>query len=280
MKHALVIEGGGMKGAYSNGVLTAFERAGYRPFDLVAGTSAGGAMAAWYSAGQAEFAEATWNYARDKRIMDLWRFYSGRGPFLDHEALLTIVYEKEMPIDQAAIRRSPHPVVVNASCVETGETVHKDLRHAPIIPWLKATGRLPLASGHPVLIDGKHYLDGGITEHIPTEWAIAQGCKRITAIVNKPPGLPTADNRFFTALAARRYPKLAAGIRGHQQLKHQAITFLESPPKGIHVTIIRPARPTGLHRLSRDLDTIRAGILQGHRDGAAHLKALEKTGAS
>lgn len=270
-----MIEGGGMKAAYANGVLTAFERAGYAPFDIVAGTSAGGALAAWFSAGQAEFAEGTWNYARDRRIMDLWRFYSGRGPFLDHEALLDIVYEKEMPIDQAAIQRCKHAVIVNASCVETGETVHVDLRHEPIIPWLKATGRLPLASGHPVLIEGRHYLDGGITEHLPTEWAVQQGCTRITAIVNKPPGYTTGDNRFLTALAARRYPKLADGIRGHQKLKEDSLHFLDHPPRGIKIQTIRPARFTGLHRLSRDLDVIRGGIEQGRRDGEAHLKAIE-----
>src|SRR5687768_7933285 len=116
-----------MRGAYSNGVLSAFEEAAYNHWDAIYGTSAGGALAAWYAAGQARYAEETWKYVVDRRILSYRRFLRG-GPLLDHEAMLDIIYEKEHPIDQAAIGRATAPIVVTASDVDAGEPHYQDIR--------------------------------------------------------------------------------------------------------------------------------------------------------
>src|SRR5207247_1730722 len=160
------------------------EEAGFHPWDAVYGTSAGGALAAWYCAGQAVFAEKTWDYARDPRIMSYTRFLTKRGPLLDHDGLLDIVYAKEHPLDLAALRKVAHPVVVVASDVRTGLPHYQDIRDGPILEWLKATGRLPFASGDPVPIDGSSYLDGGITDPIPVRKAAADGHSNITLVLN------------------------------------------------------------------------------------------------
>lgn len=272
-KRALVIEGGGMKAAYANGVLSAFEEAGHTTWDAVYGTSAGGAMAAWYTAGQARYAEETWAYAADPRILSYKRWARLGGPLLDHEALLEIVYLKEHPIDQDAIRRVKHPVIVTACDVHSGEVVYQDLRRGDIIPWLKATGRLPFASGPPVTIGGRAYLDGGILDPIPVKRAVADGFKDITLVLNKPAGRRRKDNAVIAGIAARRYPRLRDGILRHQAIKGEALDFAGSPPQGVTVRIVRPSKPTGVGRLSRDLGLIRAAIELGRADGHAHLDA-------
>ncbi|MHB1261408.1 MAG: patatin-like phospholipase family protein [Thermoplasmatota archaeon] len=274
MKRSLVIEGGGMKSAYGNGVLSAFEEAGHTQWGAVYGTSAGGAMAAWYSAGQARYAEKTWDYAADPRILSWGRWARFQGPLLDHEALLEIVYLKEHPIDQDAIRRCKHPVVVTAADVHSGEVVYHDLRQGDIIAWLKATGRLPFASGPTVAIDGREFLDGGILDPIPIRRAVADGATEVTLILNKPAGKRQKDNAVLAGMAARRYPKLRDGILRHHAIKGEALDYAEAPPDGVTVHLIRPSTPTGLSRLSRDLKLIRAGIEQGRRDGHAFLDSV------
>jgi predicted patatin/cPLA2 family phospholipase len=276
-KRALVIEGGGMKAAYANGVLSAFEEAGHTNWDAVYGTSAGGAMAAWFSAGQARYAEKTWDYAADRRILSYRRWARRKGPLLDHEALLDIVYLDEHPIDQDAIRRSKHPVFVTAADVHSGEIVYHDLRHGDIIAWLKATGRLPFASGPTVTIDGREYLDGGILDPIPVRRAVADGATELTLVLNKPQGKRQKDNIVIAGMAARRYPKLRHGITHHHEIKGAALDYAEHPPNGVAVHIIRPTAPTGLSRLSRDLDEIRSGIEQGRSDGQAFLAGSAST---
>lgn len=263
-----------MKAAYASGVLAAFEEHGYRPFDAVYGTSAGGALGAWFSAGQARFAERTWAYATDRRILSYRRLVRG-GPLLDHEALLDIVYVQEAPIDQEAIRRCPHPVIVTAVDVATGECVYTDLRSSDVIPWLKATGRLPLAAGDPVPIGGRLFLDGGIVDPLPFRRAVADGHSRITGVLNTPPGAGRKDSYLISAFTARRYPALADGILHHGAIKQAAIDYATSPPAGVRIDLVRPSGPLGVHRLSRDLGKIQAAIEAGRRDGRDHLKAID-----
>lgn len=259
-----------MKAAYANGVLSAFEEAGHK-FDAVYGTSAGGALGAWFSAGQARYAEATWAYAADRRILSYRRWLARRGPLLDHEALLDIIYVNEHPIDQDAIRAAPHPVIVTAVDTHSGEVRYQDLREGNIIAWLKATGRLPLASGQPVPIEGRLYLDGGIVDPIPARRAIADGHCRLTVILNTSTESRRRDNYVISAYTARRYPALSHGILHHHDIKKQAVAFLDKPPAGVHVDVIRPTRPTGLSRLTRDQPAIQRAIEQGRMDGATHL---------
>jgi len=259
-----------MKAAYAGGVLAAFEEACHRPFDAIYGTSAGGALGAWFAAGQARFAEKTWDYAADRRILSYRRLLRG-GPLLDHEGLLDIVYVREHPLDLAALRRCPVPVVVTAVDVATGEVAYQDLRHGDAIAWLKATGRLPIASGDPVPIDGRRYLDGGIADPIPVRKAVADGHRRVTLVLNTPAGPRRKDSYLVSALTARRYPALRHGILHHQEVKDEAMAFVAAPPPGVTVDVIRPAGSLGVHRLSRDLTAIRAAIEQGRADGRAHL---------
>ncbi|HEX2065668.1 MAG TPA: patatin family protein [Candidatus Thermoplasmatota archaeon] len=270
----LVLEGGGMKACYANGVLSSFEEVGYAPWDAVYGTSAGGALAAWYSAGQARYPERTWDYAADRRILSYRRALTRRGPLLDHDALLEIIYERERPIDQEALRRCRWPVIVTAVDIHSGATVYKDIRRGPIIPWLKATGRLPFAAGEPVDIEGRQYLDGGIGDPIPVYKAVEDGARDVTLVLNTPPGPRRKDNPALARWTARKYPALRKGIVHHQELKQAAIHYAEDPPKGVQVRIIRPDGPTGLHRLSRDLDAIREGLRRGRADGRSFLRSL------
>ena len=265
---ALVIEGGGMKAAYANGVLSAFEAADFRPWDLVVGTSAGGALAAWYSAGQARWAEGTWPYAADPRILSYKRALLARGPLLDHEALLDVVYREEHPLDVEAVQAAPWPVVVTACDVDSGATVYQDLRHGDVIAWLKATGRLPLASGPPVEIDGRRYVDGGTVDPVPVQYALDQGATDVTLITNKPPGPKRSDPRVLVELTARRYPALREGIVRHQELKAAGVALALHPPQGVRGHVIHPSRPTRVSRLGRRMDAIREAIELGRQDGA------------
>lgn len=268
-RRALVIEGGGMKAAYANGVLTSFEREGYHPWDAVVGTSAGGAMAAWYAAGQAEFAEGTWAYAADPRILSYRRGLTG-GPILDHEALWQRVYLQEHPLDQDAVARAPFPVIVTAADTETGEVVYPDIRKGDMGGWIRATGRLPFGAGPAVEVAGRTYVDGGVIDPIPIRHAVEHlGATDVTLIANKPPGPKKADPRLLIELAARRYPALRDGMLRHQQIKEEAMAYAADPPPGVTVHRLWPSQDTGVSRMSRDLARIEDALRLGHRDGAA-----------
>jgi len=262
-----------MKAAYANGVLSAFEEAGWRPWDALYGVSAGGALVAWAAARQAVWAEATWDYARDPRVLSYARMARG-GALLDHDALIDLVYAREHPLDAAAVRASPVPVVVVATDVATGLPHYQDLRGLPdaaVLSWLKATGRLPFAAGPAVRIGGATYLDGGIADPIPVRHAVAEGHADVTLVLNTPAGAASRDNPVLARFVARRHPALREGLLQHHQRKADAIAWAASPPEGVRVRILRPDRPLGLGRLTRDLGRIRGAILRGRADGARFL---------
>lgn len=269
---SLVIEGGGMRAAYANGVLAGFEEVGLS-FDAVYGTSAGGALAAWFSAGQARYALETWAYAHDDRIMSYRRWLLRQGPLLDHDRLFEVVYEDEHPLDVDAILAAGHPVVVTATEVETGEGHHQDLREGNVIDWLRATGRLPLASGPPVDIDGVEYLDGGLAIPIPIERAIADGSDEIVLVLNRPERKSEAESWFLAAIVGQRYPELFDLVRRHAELWNEAVEVARDPPDGVDVTIVQPDEYLDLGRLSRDQELIDHAIDEGRKDAAGAVKA-------
>jgi predicted patatin/cPLA2 family phospholipase len=263
---ALVLEGGGMRGAYANGVLAAFEAADLG-FEAVYGTSAGGALAAWWSAGQADDAAQTWDYVNDERILSYRRWLTRQGPLLDHDGLFEIVYEDERPLDVDAVQASDHPVVVTATEVETGDVVYHDLREGNVIDWLRATGRLPLASGPPVEIDGTRYLDGGLADPVPIEKAIEDGHDEIVVVLNRPERKSEAESWILGAVVGQRYPELFDLVRRHAEIWNEKVAIARDPPEGVDVSIVQPGEYLDLARLSRDEDKIENAIDTGRRDG-------------
>lgn len=261
-----------MRAAYANGVLAALEDAGER-FDAVYGTSAGGALAAWFSAKQARYAIATWSYVSDRRILSYRRWLLGRGPLLDHDTLFGVVYERERPLDVDAIRRAPHPVVVTATEADTGETRYQDLRRGDVLTWLRATGRLPLAAGDPVVIDGRRWVDGGVTDPIPIARALADGATDVVCVLNRPSGERRPESAILQSLIRRRYPALAPFVARHHANHARAVALAERPPPGVRVGIVRPAGDLGLSRLSRDVTRVMAAVRAGEADGRALLAA-------
>lgn len=254
-----------MRAAYANGVLAGLEEAGVS-FDAVYGTSAGGALAAWFSAGQARYALDTWAYAHDERIMSYRRWLLRRGPLLDHDRLFEVVYEEEHPLAVQAVRGAGHPIVVTATDVDTGKGHCQDIRKGPVLDWLRATGRLPLASGPPVEIDGHRYLDGGMAIPIPIEQAIEDGADQVLLVLNRPERKSEAESWFLAALVGQRYPELFDLVKRHAELWNEAVELARDPPEGVDVTIVQPEEYLDLGRLSRDEALIEHAIEEGEQD--------------
>lgn len=263
-----------MRGAYANGVLAAFEEAEVS-FDAVYGTSAGGALAAWWAAGQAGYAAETWEYVNDQRILSYSRWLTRQGPLLDHDGLFEIVYQDERPLDVEAVREVEYPIVVTATEVETGDVVYHDLRDGGVIDWLRATGRLPIASGPPVEIDGTRYLDGGLADPVPIEKAIEDGADEIVVVLNRPERKSEAESWLLGAVVGQRYPELFDLVRRHAEIWNEQVAVARDPPTGVETTIVQPDEYLDLARLSRDEDKIETAIETGIEDGRAFLAEPE-----
>ncbi len=257
-----------MKAAFANGFLSALEEANYHPWHAVVGTSAGGALAAWYSAGQARYAEHTWQYAGDPRFLSVRRALLRQGPLLDQDALFDIVYRREHPLNVEALAGAAWPVIVTVADIHQGHCEYPDIRNGDAIEWLKATGRLPFGAGDPVVINGRAYIDGGTLDPIPVRYAVEHlGANEVVIVKNMPPGPVRADPRLVLEMASRRYPRLRHGIVQHHRYKEEALAYAAQPPTGVKVRIVHPGMHTGLNRFSRDMERIDAALELGREAG-------------
>lgn len=260
-----------MKAAFANGVLSAWEKAGYAPWDAVLGTSAGGTLGCWMSAGQAWKSEQTWKYVMDPRVVSMKRALLRQGPYLDHEGLIDIVYTQENPIDVEAVKAAAWPVYVSAVDADSGELAVKDVRDGPVIPWIKATGRLPMMSGPPVELDGKRYFDGGLVDPIPVQYAVETlGATEVTLITNN-----TFVKRKEVPLAGalvRKYPAIKEYMSSHQARKVASMEYAQRSPI---TNIIGPTEHHGIGRLSKDLDLVLRHMERGREIGHAYIKTLQ-----
>lgn len=269
----LVIEGGATRAAYASGVAESLQAAGLVP-DAIYGTSAGGAIGAWYAARQAHLGVRTWDAVVDRRLLSYRRALWG-APVLDFRTLYGDYYPRVFGLDVAAVRASPFPVLVTVTDADTGETLHPDLRtaHDPLV-LLHATSALPLVSESPVLVEGRRLVDGGVTQPIPLAKAIDDGHRDILLVSNRPAGDRKPESPLAVALVGAKFPALRAHAARHHQYHNDALRLAQDPPAGVRVRLVRPARDLGLSRLTRDLAKLRRAVDVGREDGRAVARAL------
>lgn len=282
---ALVVEGGGMRGAVSGGMALALDELGLSgAFDAAYGSSAGALNAMWLVSGRVRDGIPTWTdpslvheLIRPRRVLR-------GGPVVDVETLVERRYEKLSPgLFRAVLDGSTelHPV---ATDVSTGDAVdlHASVRDEPSLRLaLRATAALPLLAGGPVSIDGRRYLDAGLSAAIPFRAALSDGATHVVVLRSRRLGEraapPSRLSGTLTAAALRRYgPQVARAFMTRAEREGRDEDFLAErdadPSSAPAVLSIRPAPESPApSRLERDIDVVRAGLYAGQ---AAALEAL------
>ena len=124
---ALVIEGGGMRGVVSGGMVAALEALGLRDtFDAVYGSSAGACAGAYFLSGQARSgARLYYEAVNNRRFINLLRGFQRRA-IVDLDYVFDEVLTNQLPLNFAAIQRSGIEFVVLASHVDGPAHGHAD----------------------------------------------------------------------------------------------------------------------------------------------------------
>lgn len=251
----LLIEGGSSRGAYSSGMTVAIERLGLLPmFDAVYGSSAGALNAAWLLCGRAESTMHAW---WDRSIMGTTinprRLLRGQ-PVVDTSYLIHTVYTEIMPMGFQEILDSPvglHPIATDAL---TGEAVdlHDQIRdQSSLQATLRASTAMPLLAGEPVEINGRAFVDAGLSEGTPVRTALAQKATHIVALrTRRTDETQSAPSRGERLLMSRWFARYAPGAfypwMHRVEIRAEEERLLASHPATIQ---IRP--PLGSLRIGR-----------------------------
>lgn len=272
---ALVVEGGGSRGAYATGVLASLQTSGFVP-SAAYGTSAGGALIAWYAAGQMEVACKSWDSISDRKLLSYRRMLVG-GHALDLRLLYRHYYPNVFGMDVKALRAAPFAVRVTLTDAETCATYHPDIRESEDpLALVHAGAALPIVAEAPIEWNGRPCLDGGTTAPIPIQRALDDGHKDIVCVLNRPSGIRAPEPEWAIRLVARRFPALEEAARRHHAYHNIAVALAENPPEGVRVRIIRPSGETGVSRMTRDVKAVRRAIEMGRSDGSGFARGVVK----
>jgi predicted patatin/cPLA2 family phospholipase len=205
---ALVIEGGGMRGAVSAGMAAAIEQLGLRDaFDEVHGASAGAFNAAFLLAGQASYVVTLYQYGfGDPRFVSFSRAVRG-GPAFDMDHVINRVWTFDRPLRFDAVLSSGIDLHCTATDADQAAIVDlTGLRDAEEIRCaLRASGRLPWLAGGPVGFRGMRLLDATLAEAIPVHVACASNATDVLVLMTRPEGVAHAGLSRPVAWLTDRY---------------------------------------------------------------------------
>ena len=182
---ALVLEGGGLRGMFTAGVLDVLLEHGITGFDTVYGVSAGAINAADFKAcQQGRMMRDTLAFRDDKRFMSLWAL-AKTGSIAGNDFLYDEVQNRLDPMDMQAFNDNPMRMVAVVSDIVFGTPAYLDVARMPDdVMKVCASASLPSVS-EIVQIDGHRYLDGGTTDSVPVEHAQAEGFERMVVVLTR-----------------------------------------------------------------------------------------------
>ena len=267
MKLGLVIEGGGMKCAYTAGILDRMLEDEIQP-EVVTGVSAGAACGASFVAGQYDrnrrfFVE----YVSDPEYMG-WESYRHTGNFfnLDYIYMDITAQGGRDPIDYEALMKNETKLLVGATDALSAEEAYfgKEDVTPEDYTIFKATCAIPVAC-RPVKKNSRLYYDGGVADPIPVKRTLMEGCDKVIILLCRPKSIirgPQNHRRIYRA-ALRNYPRMIHAI-DVRHLRYNATLHaaLELEKKG-HALILAPHEQIDISTYTKDRD-----VLQGVYDRA------------
>ena len=279
MKTGLVLEGGAMRGMFTAGVLDSWMDEQIS-FDGIVGVSAGALLGINAPAGQKGRAiRYNLKYIRDKRYMGL-RSLLTTGNLINADFAFYEVSSKLDVFDEAAFQRSGVDFYAAVTDLHTGAPeyirITEPFRQMEV---LRATSAMPYVS-RPVELDGRFYLDGGVSDSIPVHFCKSLGYDKTVLVLTRPleyrKERPAAWLQRFNRLYYHRYPAFVESLNrrwaGYNRQGGEIIGVeRRGGPFGG-----RPNGPLPIRRVEKDPAKLQAVYDLGAEAGRASLSGLKE----
>lgn len=277
IKEALVLEGGSLRGLFTAGVLDVFMERGIL-FSYVNGVSAGAMNALSYISNQpGRTLRVDLDYLHDKRFMSLQNLMKKREIF-SFEFLFGELSETLVPFDYQAFSASEQEFEAVATRCRTGKPEYfSNKTCTDIYKAVQASSSIPVLS-HMITVDGKKYLDGGVSMPVAYQRAFDKGYKKAVVVLTRHKGFQKKPSDRLSDKAFHRYfaplPKLMAAIEQiperYNQMQEEMNT-LEAEGK---LFILRPDHPVNVSRFERDKMKLQKLYGDGRRVAEEKLEEL------
>ena len=276
MKTILVLEGGGMRGLYTVGVLDVLMEKQIK-IDSIIGVSAGALFGVNYLSKQPGRAiRYNMKYVCDKKYMGVYSLLTTGNIMNKDFCFNKLVYDLD-PFDFETFKKSETEFYVTVTNVETGEAEYikiKDLEKD--MEYLRASGSMPLVSKI-VEVNNKKYLDGGIADSIPIEKAKQLGNAKIIVVQTRPIDYRKKQNNMLLyKVIYRKYPNLLKTIQNRYLIYNQTIENIIKYEQNGEIFVIRPSKKINIDRIEKNIDKIKEMYELGKNDTGAKINDLIK----
>ncbi|WP_449539593.1 patatin-like phospholipase family protein [Ferdinandcohnia sp. Marseille-Q9671] len=274
----LVLEGGGMRGVYTAGILEYFmEQKLYFPY--VIGVSAGACMAASYLSRQmGRNRTVNIDYVNHPNYLSFRNVVRHKQLF-GMDFIFDEIPNKHVPYDYESFYQSKEEFVVGATDCETGEPIYfkKEDYGNDILKVIRASSSLPFVA--PIIeFKGKKLLDGGITDPIPLEKAQKDGNLKNIVILTRNRGyLKKKSNMMWVVRRSyREYPNLAKAVEERYKRYNDTIAYIEKEEKAGRVFVFSPTEPLEVGRVERNPVKLSKLYELGYQDAAAQFSQFQR----
>lgn len=256
-KTGLVLEGGGMRGVFTSGVLDAFMKHDLY-FRYIVAVSAGACNGMSYVSRQPRRARiSNIDYLARYKYIGI-RHLVTQGCIFDRELLYDKFPNQLLPFDfDEYFKHAKDFEMVTTNCL-TGKTMYlsetSDRQRS--LDIVRASSSLPYVSKI-VTVDGIPMLDGGIIDSIPINRAIETGHEHNVVILTRNKDWrDTGKDRKVPAFIYKNYPRLRVALSHRHVVYNQQIDLIDRLEAEGKITCIRPMRPMEVGRIENDVEKL------------------------
>lgn len=256
-KTGLVLEGGGMRGVFTSGVLDAFMKHDLY-FRYIVAVSAGACNGMSYVSRQPRRARiSNIDYLTRYKYIGI-RHLVTQGCIFDRELLYDKFPNQLLPFDfDEYFKHAKDFEMVTTNCL-TGKAMYlsetSDRQRS--LDIVRASSSLPYVSKI-VTVDGIPMLDGGIIDSIPINRAIETGHEHNVVILTRNKGWrDTGKDRKVPAFIYKNYPRLRVALSHRHVVYNQQIDLIDRLEAEGKITCIRPIRPMEVGRIENDVEKL------------------------
>ncbi|KXZ68310.1 patatin-like phospholipase family protein [Acinetobacter venetianus] len=275
-RQALVVEGGGMRGAFTSGVLDAFLQQQFNPFDLCVGVSSGSTnLANYLAAQQGRTLQIYLDHSLRSEFIQYGRFFKG-GDLLDLKWMWDVV-EKEHPLNQSHLFANHPEFYMVLTHAISGEATYIKASKDNILDGLRASSSIPVLTRQAVEVFGEPYFDGGVADALPIHWAAQQNnVSKLMVLRTRPKSYFKASSKgdqFLAKYMFKQQRGFAQSLLARTQRYNDSVEFVRSSSEQKILEVCPPDLKNMAGRLSKNKAKIRYSYDVGMETG---LKAIEQ----
>ena len=264
-KIGLVLEGGGMRGVFTCGVLDYLMDHKIR-FPYAIGVSAGACNGLSYMShqrGRGKYSNI--DLLAKYKYIGIRPLIKKRG-LIDQQLLFHRFPDRILPYNYKAYAENPNRFeMVTTDCL-TGRACYWEEKfdEKRIIDIVKASSSLPYAC--PIIqVDGRPMLDGGIVDSIPLLRAFEQGYERCVVVLTRNHGYRKSTKDVpVPSFIYKQYPRLRVALRNRNKLYNQQLELVERLEKEGKIIVIRPEKPIVVGRMETSVKKLTDLYEQGY----------------